>query len=485
MTFIPRHNLANRATTIQASPGFTMPRQTVSSSQPAAVAEVVNALPVNSAASLNLPQTVLNTGVLQSTNLGAATQLGAMTRSFNVGIDRTWNIGSFLGVANEKSYSKFLGLDKNLSNVNFNPSAGVAGLKFKTGNNKLKAGLDLQAGYGLGSFSIEGSLNAEVSLDADGLSFSATTFDPSINLELPYAYLNLDAVGQVKLNPSLKLWYDAWLASGQTGNLLSSLKTNVNVKRSLVDLDTRDITGSGYSKNFNIGALSATARLPRISDASVLASVPGSIRADQDWSQGFGDGVAYGVSGSSNLVDLDMSLGQVASYFGIPLTFNKSVWGGALRASGTLLDATVGIEAGIDYDANVALKPNVYAIVEGSTRKHDIFDDDLLSNNQFRDANNDGKISVTVEADPIIAASASASINTDVNAEAELLSASVSVDKWGIKKNWNVGPLWEGGPWSIASNEIELVDISKTVALSDVAPGLQSQLSTSFELPVI
>ena len=107
-----------------------MPRQTVSSSQPAAVAEVVNALPVNSEASLNLPQTVLNTGVMQSTNHGAATQLGAMTRSFNVGIDRTWNIGSFLGVANEKSYSKFLGLDKNLSNVNFNPSAGVAGLKF-------------------------------------------------------------------------------------------------------------------------------------------------------------------------------------------------------------------------------------------------------------------------------------------------------------------------------------------------------------------
>ena len=73
-------------------------------------------------------------------------------------------------------------------------------MRFKTGNNKLKAGLDLQAGYGLGSFSIEGSLNAEVSLDADGLSFNATTFDPSINLELPYAYLNLDAVGQVKLN---------------------------------------------------------------------------------------------------------------------------------------------------------------------------------------------------------------------------------------------------------------------------------------------
>jgi hypothetical protein len=66
------------------------------------------------------------------------------------------------------------------------------------------------------------------------------------------------------------------------------------------------------------------------------------------------------------------------------LTFNKSVWGGALRASGTLLDASVGIEAGIDYDANVALKPNVYAIVEGSTSKHDIFADDLLSNNQFR-----------------------------------------------------------------------------------------------------
>ena len=485
MTFIPRHILANRAAAIQPVRGFTIQNQTVASSQPAAVAEVMSAMPINSVAMLGRASTGLNIDVVRPTNLGATNQLGAMTRSFNIGIDRTWNVGSFLGVANEKSYSKFLGLDKNLSNVNFNPSAGVAGLKFKTGHNKLKAGLELQAGYGLGSFSIQGSLNAEASLDADGLSFSATTFAPSIDFELPYAYLNLEAVGQVKLDPSMKLWYDVWLASGQTGNLLSSLKTDVNVQRSLVDLDTRDLTGSNYSKSFNIGALSATARLPRISDASALASVPSSIQADLDWRQGFGDGVAYGVSGSSNLVDLEMSLGQVASYFGIPTTFNKSVWGGALRASGTLLDASVGIEAGIAYDANVALKPNVYAIVEGSTRKHDIFADDLLSNNQFRDANNDGKISVTIEADPIIAASASASINTDVNAEAELLSASVRVNKWGIKKNWNVGPLWEGGPWSIASNEIELVDISKTVALSDIAPALQSQLSTSFDLPVI
>ena len=146
----------------------------------------------------------------------------------------------------------------------------------------------------------------------------------------------------------------------------------MNVKRSLVDLNTRDITGSDYSKNFNIGALSATSRLPRISDAYVLASVPVSIRGDQDWRQGFGDGVAYGVSGSSNLVDVDMSLGQVASYFGIPLTYNKSAWGGALRASCSLIDATLGIEAGIDYDASVALKPNVYAIVEGGARRHDI-----------------------------------------------------------------------------------------------------------------
>merc|ERR1711943_44102 len=122
---------------IQTARGFTMPTQTVASSQPAGVAEAIPDRPLN---------------------LGAVTQIGPMTRSFNVGIDRSWNIGNFLGVANEKSYSKFLGLDKNLSNVNFNPSAGVAGLKFKTGHNKLKAGLDLQAGYGLGSFSIQGSL---------------------------------------------------------------------------------------------------------------------------------------------------------------------------------------------------------------------------------------------------------------------------------------------------------------------------------------
>ena len=426
-------------------------------------------------------KTKTSTAKWQTSGKKVAQSLG---RRFNLDLNRTWSIGSFLGIANEKTYSKFLGLDKDISSTSYNPSIGVAGLKFKTGDNKLKAGLDLNAGYGLGSFSISGGLNAEASLDDDGLSFSATTFAPTIDLELPYAYLNLDAVGEVKLSPSLKFWYDVFLASGETSNLLSFLNTNINESKSLIDLDTRTVSGSNYSKTFNIGAFSATAEIPQFNNASQLSSIPLAIRNDSDWSQGYGDGVAYGISGSSTLLNLEMSLGKIASYFGIPVTFNTSIWNGALSASGTLVDASIGIEAGIDYNASVALKPNLYAIVEGSSAKHDILNNTNLSTNQFNDANNDGQISVTIQADPIIAASASASITADVNAEAELLSADVGVNKWGISKNWSVGPLWESGPLPLYSDEIPLVDMSKTIALSDIAPTLQNQLSYSFDLPV-
>ena len=136
----------------------------------------------------------------------------------------------------------------------------------------------------------------------------------------------------------------------------------------------------------------------------------------------------------------------------------------------------------------MAVKPNVYATIEGSTpnRKYDILGNNSSINpNQFSDTNNDGKISVTIEADPIISANASVSIEGGVNASAEVLSASARIKKWGINKTWNAGPLWDWGPQDLYSDTVSLVDLTKTYALSDVAPNLQDSLSFTFDLPAV
>ena len=419
--------------------------------------------------------------------LESTSNLGSLSRTFTLGINKKWEVGDFLGVDNEQTYSKFFGMDKTIGNIDFNRGIGVAGIELDTGSTRMKAGLQLDAGYGLGSLTLQGGLSAKATLDQNGLTFSGTSSDPTLDFELPYAYLNLDAVGKFKFSPSLKLWYDVWLASGKTGNLLSFLNTNVDLNQPILDLDTRDITGNNFTRSFNIGAFSANASIPKFGNVSELNSVPSAIRNSSGWSDGFGNGIAYGIEGSQTLLDLNLSLGQVASYFGLPLSINKSIWGGDISVTGTLADASIGIDAELDYAANVAVKPNVYATIEGSTpnRKYDILGNNSSINpNQFSDTNNDGKISVTIEADPIISANASVSIEGGLDASAEVLSASARINKWGINKTWNAGPLWDWGPQDLYSNTVSLVDLTKTYALSDIAPNLQDSLSFTFDLPV-
>ena len=413
--------------------------------------------------------------------------LGALSQTFDLGINKEWKVGDFLGVDNERNYSEFFGMDKTIGNVNLNRDIVVAGVKFKTGNTRMKSGLQLDAGYGLGSLTLQGGLSATATLDKNGLSFAGTSSDPTLDLELPYAYLNLDAVGKFKFSPSLKLWYDVLFSSGETQNILGFLNTDVDISNPLIDLDTRDITGNNYTRSFRIGAFSAEASIPRFGNVSELNYIPPAILNSSGWSDGFGDGVAYGIQGSQKLLDLDLSLGQVASYFGLPLSINKSIWGGDLSVTGTLADATIGIDADLNYAAKVAVKPNVYAKVEGlnPNKKYDILGTESSINpGQFRDINNDGKISVTIEADPIISANASVSIEGNLNAAAEVLSASATLNKWGKNKNWNVGPLWDWGPQTLYSDTESLVDLTKSYALSDLAPNLQDRLSVTLDLPV-
>ena len=87
-------------------------------------------------------------------------------------------------------------------------------------------------------------------------------------------------------------------------------------------------------------------------------------------------------------------------------------------------------------------------------------------------------------ADPIIAAEASVHLDAEVDASAELLSARLDVNALGINHHWDVGPLWQGGPYTLGSNRHELVNVADSIALSDLAPGLQRQLASSMTLPL-
>lgn len=414
-------------------------------------------------------------------------QQNPQTRAFSIGINEEWAIGDFLNVPNERTYSKFLGMDQTIPNVNLNSDIGVAGVRFKTGNTRIKTGLQLDAGYGLGSLALQGGLSARATLNDNGISFRGSSSAPSLELALPYAYLDLNAVGKFKFDPSLKVWHDVWFSEGTTDNLLNFLKQDIDINRSLINLDTRHLTGNNYTRSFNIGALSANASIPNFGRVSELNRIPPAIATSNAWGNGFGNGSAYGIEGSTTMLDLNLSLGQAASYFGLPLAINKSIWGDRLSVTGTLADASIGIDADLNYSAKIAVKPNVFAIVEGSARntKYDILGEDRMINpNQFRDTNNDGNISITIEADPIIAANASVSIDGGVRADAELLSATTRLNKWGYNPTWNVGPLWSGGPWNLYSNEVSLIDMTRSYALSDLAPNLQDQLSVTLELPI-
>ena len=49
---------------------------------------------------------------------------------------------------------------------------------------------------------------------------------------------------------------------------------------------------------------------------------------------------------------------------------------------------------------------------------------------------------------------------------------------------WNIGPLWDWGPQSLYSNTVNLVNLTKSCALSDLAPNLQDSLSVTLDLPI-
>jgi len=412
------------------------------------------------------------------------------SRSIGLSIDKQFNVGDFLGVPNEQSFNVFLGPDLTFPSQSFNPSVNAlgisAGLNGSTGNNKLKAGLAIGGGYGLGSFSVRGGATARLDYNSStGLKLSGAYVDPSLNLSLPYAYLGINAIAQIAVNPTLNAYWDAgWLGKGSTPVPLPSI--NLNETISLLNLDSRSITGSGFSQPLNLGSLFSTnVNLPSFSLPTPLPSVPSALTAQPAWSSGFGSGIAYGISGTSNLMDFSLSLSQIASAFGLPLTYDFNLFNGALSVGGSIVDARIGARSDLLYSASVAAKPNVYMTVEGSNTRYEIKNGLSIAPANIRDLNNDRKLNITVAADPIIAANASVKVNSSMSASVDGLKANAKADVFGLKQDFTLGPLFQSGNIPLGSlGNITLFDKSLAVKMSDILPEWQQQLSLNFDIPL-
>jgi Ca2+-binding RTX toxin-like protein len=111
--------------------------------------------------------------------------------SDRVGTDLSgsWGFGNLLGIPNEKTYSKFFGLDLNNSpksfsipvpgidlgvvGANADVSLGIAGSKNESSNYKLKAGLQIDAGYNFGgvNFAFPMFTDIQYGINNDRLNF--------------------------------------------------------------------------------------------------------------------------------------------------------------------------------------------------------------------------------------------------------------------------------------------------------------------------
>lgn len=413
-------------------------------------------------------------------------------KNVNLSINKVWKGGDLIGIDNEKKFNLFLGPNLSWTNKSYSKrleSFGFgAGIDAGTGDGKLKAGLDFNGSYNLGNITLNGGIAPEFSFDAlSGLKISKL---PSINLDasltLPSASLSLDAIADISLKPYLyaegKIPFGSWKKSG---NLAEFLNVDVNKKYNLFNIST-GIDGKGSQKEIQLGSFKATAIVPEFKTPQAI-NTPSSVINNPTWAKGLGAGYTYGYTGSASLLDLKLSLSDIASYFGIPLKYSGSKAFGPANVNweASLVDVLVGAKSDLNYQASVSLKTNAWLTVEGSEKKHEINPNLSIGMSDIKDLNNDGKISVRMECDPIIAGGASAKITSSLQAEVDALKAVAGIKAGRFERNWSIGPLYKSGPINIGNlGDISLFDVSKSWSLSGIAPDLQRQLVASFDIPL-
>lgn len=410
-------------------------------------------------------------------------------RLIGINIDRQLKLGDILKVPNSKDFMLFLGPDFSIANRAFNPEIsglGVkAGLIGSTGATRLKAGLEIAGGYDLGQMRVKGGGLGHFTYDKNtGLKASAVFINPEISLTVPSAFLKLDAVAKINVNPTLSAYYDAGIF-GKGNQNITLPKINFDKRLSLINLNTNSLMGNGLTQSLNFGSFFKTdIRLPSFGLPGKLNAAPQAIALDNKWKSGFGDSVAYGYSGRSTLLDFKLSLDSLAKYFGLPLSFSGSILSGALALEAKIVDASIGAKSEFIYGASVAVKPNFFVTVEGSADRYKLGSDFSVSANKIRDVNRNGQIRVEIAADPIIGVNASARIASSLSASVSGLSGNAKVDVLGFKRDFSVGPIFSSGDISLGSlGNINLFEQTKVFGLSEILPGLQSQLRFGFDIP--
>ena len=202
------------------------------------------------------------------------------------------------------------------------------------------------------------------------------------------------------------------------------------------------------------------------------------------------NGVAFGLTGNTKLLDFEFSLGDfITQLFGIPLTGEIGPYSfGPARASGsfTLADASISAQSDLNYSLAAAIKPNLYISIEGN--------DDLLwiwdptkdfTSTSYEDENDDGFVTVSIQSDPLIGVSANVGLDSDLIGRYEVLKARASGRAPLVgSKSIGFGPLFSGSFGLGDLGNFDFLDLSKVWKLSDLYPASQELLTATIDLPI-
>ena len=419
-------------------------------------------------------------------------------QSFSLGFNRSWGLGDLFGVPNEKQFEYFIGPDLTFANKSGGRSWSGAGFKlgyeYSTGSNTLKGGLRINSGFGLGSLALKGGISSTIDYSPEyGITINTALDDTSLDITYPRAFLKVDAEAKIEFQPSFKAEGKVpFSRTRTTPNLLGWAHINIDEEFSLVDLDTADFTGEGFSRSFSWGPFSTTAQIPEFPSLRRLNSIPESITSDRLWRTGsLNDGVAFGLTGNTKLFDFEFSIGEfITQLFGIPLTGEIGPYSvGPARASGsfTLADASISAQSDLNYSLAAAIKPNLLIAIEGNEDLLSIWDPTTdFTSRSFDDENNDGFITVTIKSDPLIGVNANVGLDSNLVGSYEFFEARASGRAPIIgSKSIGFGPLFSGSFGFGDLGNYDFVDLSKVWNLSDLYPASQDLLSATINLPMI
>ena len=342
-------------------------------------------------------------------------------------------------------------------------------------------------------------INLQYKPSSKTISVSANpTDDISLNFSLPYAYLKAGALADINFEPSLigrgriapiktpeiktpfgdiSSYTITPEVKGETPNILKPINFKYNKTWDWINFDTRDVSGSSLSKEFKLGPVNASVQLPDFDTAQKQSKVANAISSHPKWKPA-GEAYAWGISGTDNLFDIDLSVGElITNLTGIPLKFDKSFSfaKASVSAGMTLLDAKLGVGADFVHDLNFAIAPSVDIKIEGSDSISSTLSNSFDASN-FRDLdeNEDGQIDVKVSYDPIIGFNALARVSTNFNAEVSALEASASFKGFGRSGSASFGPLLKRD-FPLKKNNFDFVNEVEVFTASELGVSIPSQ----------